>query len=103
MVQVIQLLLVIVFVIQEFVNDYILDKKIVCCSIGISNLSQNNIISVLEDLTSLIMGTQYIHNVLQLCDKGFDNDDEKGLLIEYGNYDQELETIFIIDEKDGNK
>ena len=77
------------------INEYIQDKKIVSCSLGLSELSQENITGVVG---SIIGGKNYVHAALWLSDKDFENTNEKGLLIEYGNYKQELETNFIINE-----
>ena len=78
------------------VNEYIQDKKIVSCSLGLCKLSNENIIGVVGNMFA---GKNYVHSALWLSDKSFDNTNEIGLVIEYGKYKQELETKFIIDEE----
>lgn len=78
------------------VNEYIQDKKIVSCSLGLSKLSEENIMGVVG---SMVAGKNYVHSSLWLSDKDFDNTNEIGLVIEYGKYKQELETKFIINNE----
>lgn len=77
------------------VNEYIKDKRIVSCSLGLSQLSTENIKGVVGNFLG---GKNYVHAALWLSDKDFENTDEKGILIEYGNYQQEVETNFIFNE-----
>lgn len=81
------------------VNEYIQDKKIVSCCIGLSQLNSENLTGVVG---TIVGGKNYVHSALWLSDKDFENTNEKGLIIEYGNYKKEFETKFVIDN-DGNK
>ena len=76
------------------IKDYIQDKKIVSCSIGLSKLSDENLAGVVG---SFVGGKYYVHSALWLSDKDFENTNEKGLVIEYGNYKKEYETQFVLD------
>ena len=76
------------------VNEYIQDKKIVSCSLGLSKLGEATIKSFFGNM---LAGKNYVHSALWLSDKNFDNTNEKGLIIEYGYYEQEKEIEYIPD------
>lgn len=46
----------------------------------------------------MIAGKNYVHSALWLSDKDFENTNEKGLLIEYGYYEQEKELEYYMDD-----